>query len=62
MESYHPAIAPDLKIWLKLDEGERILLVSDYHEQAGEELLNVQMYIAIHVRRESVGRGPPAGR
>lgn len=49
MDTYDPDTAPDPKVWLELDEGERLLLVSDYHEQAGEELPNVQMHAAIHV-------------
>jgi hypothetical protein len=49
MDTYDPDTAPDPKIWLELDEGERLLLVSDYHEQAGEELPNAQLHAAIHV-------------
>lgn len=49
MESYDPDNVPDPKTWLELDEGERILLVTDYHEQAGEELPNAQLHAVIHV-------------
>lgn len=49
MESYDPDNVPDPKTWLELDEGERILLVTDYHEQAREELPNAQLHAVIHV-------------
>jgi hypothetical protein len=49
MDTYDPDIAPDPRAWLELDEGERLLLVGDYHEQAGDELPNVQIHAAIHV-------------
>lgn len=48
MESYDPDSVPDPKTRLELDEGERILLVADYHEQAGEGLPNAQLH-AVHV-------------
>ena len=49
MDTYDPDTAPEPKVWLELDEGERLLLVGDYHDQAGDELPNVQMHAAIHV-------------
>lgn len=49
IDIYDPEIAPDPKTWLELDEGERLLLVGDYHDQIGEELPNAQMHAAIHV-------------
>ena len=49
METYGPDIAPDPKSWLELSETERLLLVGDYHEQAGDELPNAQIHAAIHV-------------
>jgi hypothetical protein len=38
MERYDPEIAPDSKEWLALDEGERALLVEQYHRDARIEL------------------------
>jgi len=33
MESYDPNTAPDPTEWLALDEGERVMLVEDYHRR-----------------------------
>lgn len=49
MDTYNPDTAPDPKVWLEWDEGERLLMVSDYHEQAGQELPNLQLHAAIHM-------------
>ncbi len=49
MNSYDPDTAPDPGTWLELDEGERLLLVGDYHERAGDELPDVQIHAVIHV-------------
>lgn len=49
MDTYDPDTAPDPKVWLALDEGERLLMVSDYHEQAGQELPDVQLHAVIHM-------------
>ena len=49
MDTYDPDTAPDPKAWLELSETERLLLVGDYHEQAGDELPNAQIHAAIHV-------------
>lgn len=38
MEHYDPEFAPDSKEWLALDEGERALLVEQYHRDARIEL------------------------
>ena len=34
MDRYDPEVAPDSREWLALDEGERLLLVEDYHRDA----------------------------
>ena len=34
MDRYDPEIAPDASEWLALDEGERLLLVEEYHRDA----------------------------
>lgn len=49
MDIYDPDTAPDPKAWLELSETERLLLVGDYHDQAGEELPNAQLHAVIHV-------------
>ncbi|HJW82489.1 MAG TPA: DUF1841 family protein [Acidiferrobacterales bacterium] len=53
MDTYDPDTAPDPKIWLELDEGERLLLVSDYHDEFDNELSDdfsrAQLHASIHV-------------
>jgi hypothetical protein len=34
MDRYDPEVAPDSREWLALDEGERLLLVEEYHRDA----------------------------
>jgi hypothetical protein len=34
MDRYNPEAAPDAREWLALDEGERLVLVEDYHRDA----------------------------
>jgi hypothetical protein len=34
MERYNPEIAPAGEVWLEMDEGERLLLVEEYHRDA----------------------------
>ena len=34
MNRYDPEVAPDSREWLALDEGERLVLVEDYHRDA----------------------------
>ena len=48
MEEYDPDTGPDAGAWLALSETERLALVVDYHEQAGEELPNAPLHAAIH--------------
>lgn len=47
--SYNPYEGPDAKSWLQLDEMTRLLLVTDYHMQAGDDLPNVHLHATIHV-------------
>ncbi len=51
MDTYDPLCAPDPGAWLALDEGERILLVERYHEEAGEPVPEAGMTVhaTIHV-------------
>ena len=46
---YDPYISTDSDEWLSFDEGERAIMVEDYHERAGIELPNVHVHAAIHV-------------
>ncbi len=48
MDRYHPNVAPDPEEWLALDDGERLLLISEYHERSGAELPNRRLHAAIH--------------
>lgn len=48
-QRYHPEIAPDPEEWLALDEGERTLIVEDYHRSAHIELPNATVHALIQV-------------
>ncbi|MFL5613997.1 MAG: hypothetical protein ACJ796_10090 [Gemmatimonadaceae bacterium] len=45
---YDPAVPPNRKEWLALDEGERIALVEDYHRQAKIDVPRATLHAAIH--------------
>ena len=49
LDEYDPLKAPDPEAWQTLDEGERILLVRDYHSEAGVKLPNLDLHAALHV-------------
>lgn len=44
MNSYDPMVAPDPQAWLEIDEGERILLVEDYHRRKKIRMPNVHLH------------------
>jgi hypothetical protein len=46
---YDPLEEPDPEEWLSLDEGERLLLVEDYHRRARVCLPNIKVHAAMHV-------------
>ena len=48
-ESYDPLDAPDPAEWLTLDEGERILLVEQFHREAGLEVQDETLHATVHV-------------
>jgi hypothetical protein len=48
LDRYAPLIPPDPADWLALDEGERLVLAQDYHEQANIEILGMQLNATIH--------------
>jgi hypothetical protein len=49
MDKYDPLYPPDPQTWLDLDEYERLDLVSEYHELAGEECPSPSAHAAMHV-------------
>ncbi len=49
IRAYDPLHAPDPDDWQSMDEGERMMLVTEYHRQAGVELPNEQAHAAVHV-------------
>ncbi|MDR8393919.1 DUF1841 family protein [Aliifodinibius sp. S!AR15-10] len=54
--------SPDPDEWLAIYESERIDLVLDYHDQAGEEMPNVYLHSTIHAVVENqiaLGDGYP---
>jgi hypothetical protein len=53
MTDYDPGADPDPVEWLALDEGERIALVENYHEEAGIELPNSLLHATIHTTVET---------
>lgn len=53
MDAYDPLKAPDPEAWEATDEGERIILVLDYHREAGDEPPNEQLHAAMHVTVEN---------
>jgi hypothetical protein len=49
MDTYDPLYPPDPQTWLDLDEGQRLDLVSEYHESTGEEIPSIPAHAAFHV-------------
>jgi hypothetical protein len=47
--AYDPLNAPDPDDWQSTDEGERMMLVTEYHHRAAVELPNEQAHAAVHV-------------
>jgi hypothetical protein len=48
MDRYDPLTAPNPEGWLALDEGERTLLIEDYHRRARVRLPNASVHAAVH--------------
>ncbi len=48
MDEYDPLETPNPEEWLGSDEGERILIVGDYHRRARTKLPNVRIHATIH--------------
>ncbi len=49
IRAYDPLNTPDPDDWQSTDEGERMMLVTEHHRQAGVELPNERVHAAIHV-------------
>jgi hypothetical protein len=47
--AYDPLSAPDPDDWQSMDEGEQMMLVTEYHRQAGVKLPNEQAHAVVHV-------------
>jgi len=50
---YDPAVGPDPKEWLELDEGERTLVVRQYHKRARLRSGNAEAHAIIHAAVET---------
>ncbi len=46
---YDPLNAPDPDDWQSMGEDERMMLVMEYHREAGVELPNEQVHAVVHV-------------
>ena len=49
IRAYDALNAPDPDDWQSMDEDECMMLVTEYHRQAGVELPNEQAHAAVHV-------------
>ena len=60
---YDPSVGPDPRGWLELDEGERVLLVRQYHKRAKERAGNPELHAIIHATVETqLAEGHPDAR
>ncbi len=48
-QAYDPLNAPDPDDWQSMDEDERMMLVMEYHREAGVELPSEQVHAVVHV-------------
>lgn len=49
MQPYDPLNAPDPDGWQSMGESERMMLVEDYHREAGVDLPNARIHAVAHV-------------
>jgi hypothetical protein len=57
---YDPAVSPDSREWLELDEGERIVAVRQYHKKARLRSGNAEAHAIIHAAVETqLAKGHP---
>lgn len=45
---YDPLVKPSPKLWLRMEEMERVELVRDYHSRAGVESPNERLHALVH--------------
>ena len=58
---YDPAVGPDPTKWLELDDGERVVVVRQYHKRAKERADNPELHAVIHATVETqLAEGDPA--
>jgi hypothetical protein len=50
---YDPAVGPDPTEWLELDDGERVVVVRQYHKRARERAGNPELHAIIHATVET---------
>ena len=50
---YDPAVAPDPRKWLEMDEQERMSAIRRYHERAGIRVPSLQGHAIVHTIVES---------
>ena len=58
---YDPDVAPNPQLWLRLDEGERIQRVVQYHEAKRVKLPNLRMHATMHsIAENQIAEGLPS--
>ena len=50
---YDPAVGPEPRAWLEMDEQERMAAVREYHERSGARLPSLQGHAIVHTIVES---------
>jgi len=50
---YDPAVGPDPTEWLELDDGERVVVVRQYHKRASQRAGSLELHAIIHVTVET---------
>jgi hypothetical protein len=50
---YDPTVGPDPTEWLRLDDGERVLVVRQYHKRAKQRAGNAELHAIIHAAVET---------
>jgi hypothetical protein len=53
LTKYDPYIQPDSRVWLSMDESERLYLVEEYHQGSGLEFPDRMLHCAIHLTVEN---------
>ncbi|HEY45881.1 MAG TPA: DUF1841 family protein [Anaerolineae bacterium] len=53
LANYDPHMQPDPKLWLLMDESERLFLVKEYHQESDIEVPNMMLHCAFHLTVEN---------